>query len=202
MFIYQNHESSHKLRVDAFSCVTLIENGNNKLQNIFAQKYLIKSLPVHFFRPVEQRNWPFFQCVFSFEFLQFYVNFLLSPAGHRADMWVGTGIHMPANGPRKGSKHRQHRHRRQHKRPGVSEVDEEEDKKKLLGEDEKFAFFRFSVSTTFSWFFSAPGQRVQFLLSQDDDLQGGEGLETKRIFTEMVELHGTDPQQEWRQTAR
>uniref|UniRef100_A0A915J1J5 Band 3 cytoplasmic domain-containing protein n=1 Tax=Romanomermis culicivorax TaxID=13658 RepID=A0A915J1J5_ROMCU len=98
-------------------------------------------------------------------------------------MWVGTGIHMPAypTGPKR-PRHKQHsRTHKRHKRMPADAKEEEEDKKRLLG----------------------PGQRVQFLLNQDAEDGGGitgSDVETRRIFTEMVEL--ADGQQEWRETAR
>lgn len=53
--------------------------------------------------------------------------------------------------------------------------------------------------------FLAPAQRVQFLLSQEEgaDIGSGEAqMEAHRIFSEMAELHGTDANQEWKETAR
>lgn len=106
-----------------------------------------------------------------------------------------------SNGPHR---HRRRRHRRS-RDPGAKHeaAETEADKKRIL---RKLTFlFELWWHDCKILFFAAPGQRVQFLLSHEDDMAGGgteAQLEAHRIFSEMVELHGTDANQEWRETAR
>uniref|UniRef100_A0A914VVU0 Anion exchange protein n=1 Tax=Plectus sambesii TaxID=2011161 RepID=A0A914VVU0_9BILA len=105
---------------------------------------------------------------------------------HRDSIWIGMGIHLPAGGEEEGARKR--RHRRKKKSTGNAGVGSSQPV--ITPEDELAAL--------------APGQRVMFLLKEED---GEDGLKENKeshpaLFTEMGELTTVGLEQEWRETAR